>query len=460
MEIRPIQLPQHQLTLTPSLRLSLEVLQMPLMHLQNYLSLQMEENPILEATESTRIDGEAVLLKDATVSRDIDESFNELWRQSDGFHLPDPHEEPYQPEAPARALSLLEHLAIQLGCAIGDGPQRQLAESLSGYLDDDGYLRTPLEEIAHAQEVSLQDVEAALQLLHRLDPPGVGARSLQECLLIQLEHQAEANSLAATIVQDHFELLAKRRIRQLAAKLHVSLQEAERAFAIITRLEPKPARNFSKEATAYHTPDLIMRELDGQYHVELNDEGLPRLSLSSRYRSLLRDGATSLEAKQFIRQKIRHAVWLLKAVNRRQETLLSIGRCLLALERDYFARGIVGLKALTHEEVAKLIGCHPSTISRATAGKTIQTPYGILQLEAFFGGGIANPNDEHAHLSPRTIQAEIKNLIASEDPLKPLSDQALAEQLKAQGYPLARRTVAKYRTSMKLLPAHLRKRCF
>ena len=458
MDIRAVQIPQHQLTLTPSLRLSLEILQMPLMQLQAYLTQQLEENPILETSESAQTNGQ-VIIKDFSVSRDIDESFNDLWRQSDGFHLPDPDEEPHHPEPAARTASLHEHLAVQLGCVMQEGPERRLVESVIGWLDDDGYLRVPVEEMAASEGVSAGAIETALAVIHQFDPPGVGARTLQECLLIQLHHRQQTAGLAATIIKEHFDLLAKRRVKQLASKLRASLRDVELAFAIIKQLDPRPARNFSRDAVPYHTPDLIVKQVEGEYHVELNDDGLPRLSLSSRYRNLLRDGATPMEAKQFIRQKIRHAVWLLKAINQRQETLLSIGRCLLALERDYFSQGVTGMKALTQEEVARVIGCHASTISRAIAGKTMQTPYGILKMEVFFGGGITNPNDAHAHLSPRTIQAEIENLIRSEDAGKPLSDQAIGEILKSRGFPIARRTVAKYRTSLKLLPAHLRKRC-
>lgn len=460
MELRAVQIPLHQLTLTPSLRLSLEVLQMPLMQLQLYISQQLEENPILETSDSAESDDQPDPAKDASVSRDIDESFNELWRQSDARNAPDPDEEFRQPDSPARAPSLHEHLAHQLGCVMDDGPERRLIEAVIGWLDDDGYLRVPIEEIAAAEGASPDSVEAARCVIHRFDPPGAGSKTLQECLLIQLHHRKQSNSLAAVIIRDHFELLAKRRARQLSAKLRAPLQEIESAFALITQLDPKPARNFSREIVPYHTPDLIAKRVDGEYQIELNDDGLPRLSLSSRYRGLLRDGATPVEAKRFIRQKIRQAVWLLKAVGQRHETLLSIGRCLLALEREYFASGVAGMKALTQEQVAKAIGCHASTISRAISGKTIQTPYGILPLETFFGGGIASPTDEHAHLSPHTIQAEIENMIDAEDPAKPLSDQALAEILKSRGFPIARRTVAKYRTNLKLLPAHLRKRCF
>jgi len=473
MSLRISQLPQFQLTLTPALRLSLEILQMPLHQLEAYLSQQVEENPVLEMTqdppdnhtiEPTATNGTSTPIQVETPSNGADDGFRELWRQADsprGRSADDDDDLP-QRETPQRPPNLYEHLLLQLRCLPADEAAKQIAEKVLGWLDPDGYLRTPLEEIASAEGRRVEELEAPLQLIHRLDPLGVGARTLQECLLIQLLQMQPTNAVATRIVRDHFELFAKRKLRPLAARLEASASDVQQACRAIAGLNPKPARNFQLdgEPVQYYIPDLIVREANGEYHVELNDEKLPRIGLSSHYRNLLRNPGTDPETKLFIREKMRQAVWLLKAVNQRHSTLLALARSLVQMEKDYFSHGVTHLKSLTQESLARSIGCHASTISRAISGKSIQTPYGVMPLDAFFGGGVSRPEENGAMVSSRTIQAQIKRLVDNEDPAKPLSDHAIENALKAQGYPVARRTVAKYRTAMKVLPAHLRKKCF
>jgi len=297
-------------------------------------------------------------------------------------------------------------------------------------------------------------------VLHRLDPPGVGARSLSECLLIQLAHRNQSASLAARIIRDHFEVFTKRRLNELVGKLHASPAEVRAACETIARLDPKPARNFSADPALPLIPDLIVRKLEGNegdYEVELNDEALPRVTLNRRYRNLLRDPSAPADAKQFLRERLRQALWFLKALEQRNARLLSIGQRLVELERDYLEHGIMHLKALTQDEVAKVVGCHPSTISRGIAHKTIQTPYGIVPLEQFFGGGLADGPSPSSRISAHAVHAELQQILASEDPAHPLSDEILGETLRGRGYPLARRTVTKYREQLQILPAHLRR---
>ena len=462
MALRFQQVPQFQLTLTPALRLSLEVLQMPLLELQAYLSQQMEENPLLETTEETMLEPERIvenLLRDKL--NDLDESYRDLWRQADGSPADGNNDDELPPrESIARPPTLYEHVASQLRCALEPGPVLSAAQTLLLWLDPDGYLRTPIEDIAQAESLSVDHVQQALTAIQHVDPPGVGARNLRECLLIQLRQRQEPHSLAERIIRDHFDLFAKRKMRQLASRIGATMDDIQSACRLIARLDPRPARAFSSsDPAAGLVPDLVVHRAQDEFHVELNDDAMPRIHLSSRYRSLLRSAGTPTDAKLFIRQKLRQGVWLLKAINQRHTTLLAVAKTLVKLEHEYLLRGVSHLKPLTQEAVAQIVGCHASTVSRAIAGKTIQTPHGILPLAMFFGGGIARPNEEES-LAPKTIQAEIGKLIASEDPAKPLSDQALADALRARGFPVARRTIAKYRSTLKLLPAHLRKRCF
>lgn len=360
-------------------------------------------------------------------------------------------------DSPPRAVSLHEHLLFQLHCLLDDTPDRKPAEVLIEWLDSDGYLRTPLEEIAQTEGLSVAVLEAGLTVLHRLDPLGVGARSLPECLLIQLAHRHKSGSLAARIIRDHFEVFAKRHLSELVGKLHASPTEVRAACEIIARLDPKPARNFSADPILPLIPDLVVRKLEGEYEVELNDEAVPSVRLNPRYRNLLRDPSAPADARRFLRERLRQALWLLKALEQRSARLLGIGRCLVELERDYLEHGLSHLKPLTQDEVANAIGCHPSTISRGIAHKTIQTPHGIVPLERFFGGGLTDSQHPSNRISAHTIRAELKQLIAGEDSTHPLSDEILGETLRARGYPVARRTVAKYREQLHILPGHLRR---
>lgn len=441
MEVRARPALQHVSSLAPSLQFALEILQMPLLQLQNYVMQQVEENPLLEFMDRSSAPAQP---EPAPVGSGEPQELDD-----------DPSESLH--EWSFKGVSLHEHLLFQLHCLPDAYPNRRLTEPLIGWLDPDGYLRTPLEEVAQAEGVSAAALEQSLAVLHRLDPPGVGARSLSECLLIQLAHRNQSGSLAARIIREHLETFTKRRLSELVGKLHASPSEVRAACEVISHLEPKPARNFSADLALPLIPDLIVRTLEGAYEVELNEEALPRVRLNPCYRNLLRDPSAPADAKQFLRERLRQALWLLKALEQRDSRLLSIGRCLVELERDYLDNGISHLKALTQDAVAEAIGCHPSTISRGIAHKTIQTLYGIVPLERFFGGGLSDTQHPSNRISAHTIRAELTQLIGSEDPTHPLSDEVLGETLRARGYPVARRTVAKYREQLSIPPAYLRR---
>jgi len=456
MEVQARRELQQSSLLAPSLRLALEILQMPLAQLQSYVVEQVEENPLLEFVDTSSAPAESISAPSGNEhSEEPDDGLSGSFQDSSEREAV--RDEDLSYDDPARAVSLHEHLLFQLHCLPDDTPDLKPAEALIAWLDSDGYLRTPLEDIAQTEGLSVAVLEQGLTVLHRLDPPGVGARSLSECLLIQLAHRNQSASLAARIIRDHFETFTKRRLSELVGKLHASPAEARAACETIAHLEPKPARNFSADPALPLIPDLIVRKLEGDYEVELNDEASPHLRLNPRYRNLLRDPSAPADAKQFLRERLRQALWLLKAIEQRSARLLGIGWCLVELERDYFENGISHLRALTQDEVAKAVGCHPSTISRGIAHKTIQTPYGIVPLERFFGGGLTNSQHPSNRISAHTVHTELQQIIASEDPTHPLSDEVLGETLRARGYPVARRTVAKYREQLNILPAHLRR---
>lgn len=449
----------QQLTLTPSLRLSLEVLRMASLDLQLFTTQKIEENPLLELSDPLSESPDPQLSEqvnsEAAADSGWDEGFDELWKEANG---PDPSEEnrPGPLERSSRIPSLQEHLFFQLCTLTEDVQILGLAQVLTEWLDEDGYLRTPTEELAQALSEEPDRIERAVRLLHRLDPPGVGARNLQESLLIQLDRRNLQESLAARIVRDHFEWLARKRWKNLSARLRVPAAQIQEAALFIGRLEPKPARNFFKEIASPLIPDLIIKQTSSGFEVELNDENLPRFRISRSYQALIRNPNTPTEAQHFIREKTRQGQWLINAIAQRNQTILAIGRQIVQLEKEYLEGGIRFLRPLTQEGVARRIGCHSSTVSRAVSGKSIQTPFGVIPLEGFFGGGIPHPEENNRCFSPKTIQAELAQLIANEDRAKPLSDEKLANRLHEQGYPVARRTVAKYRNTLNIPPAHLR----
>jgi RNA polymerase sigma-54 factor len=293
-------------------------------------------------------------------------------------------------------------------------------------------------------------------VIQTFDPPGVGARDLRECLLLQLRRQGLSESLSAQILRDHFPAFLQRRLRRLASACHRPVEEVEAAYALIQRLQPRPSRGREPSLSMPVIPDLAVRRLESRYEVEWLDDRLPRLVMSTAYRRMLHNPDTPADAKQFLQDRLRHATWVIRAVEQRAATLLAIARCILTVQRDFLEHGPQALKPLTHAQVAQAVGRHPSTVGRAIAGKSIDTPYGIIRLERFFASRVPqrHPNDV---LSDATVKAQLQALIRDEDPSTPLSDEGMVAKLRAHGACVARRTVAKYRVELKILPAYLRR---
>ena len=273
--------------------------------------------------------------------------------------------------------------------------------------------------------------------------------------LSQLESAGAAESLAYRILRDHFTLFTERRLSAIARAAGTSVEEAERACTQIKQLNPKPGRVFAGELPPTIIPDLIIRHRERHYDVELNDQELPQLHISRTYYRMLKDPRTPSDAKAFLTEKFRKASWLIKAIDERNTTLLAIARCLISLQRDFLTQGPKALQPLTQAQVAGLVGRHPSTISRAISSKTIDTPYGVFRLEQLFASSVPQPSADG--VSDATIKAEVKRLLADEDSRHPLSDAIIVKRLAAHNISVARRTIAKYRSALNILPAHLRK---
>ncbi|MBI4342945.1 MAG: RNA polymerase factor sigma-54 [Candidatus Omnitrophica bacterium] len=483
MALQAKQTAQQRLMAAPNITLALEILRMATLELQAFLEQQLEENPCLELEDSSSSsETESAPEEPGTPPEEakptsLDEDWVSHWQTAGEREDPDNEDGADERIIEQRLTlpqSLHESLLLQLGCQPVSKEERALGEHLIHHLDQNGYLEGSLQEMAAELGTGLERLEAVLALIQRLDPPGVGARNLRECLMLQLEQREACGGLAYRILQDHFELFTHHRLEAIAKETGATPQQIAEALECLKRLNPKPGSAYSGELPPSVIPDLVVHHRERHYDVELNEQYVPQVTISRAYHRMLKDPRTPEDAKEFLAQKFRKANWIIKAIDERNTTLLSIARCLISLQREFLEHGSRAIKPLTQAQVAELIGRHPSTVSRAIAGKTIDTPYGIFRLEQLFASGVpqapahqangaAEPGapaqaDAGCAVSNEQIKSEIQRLVADEPPQRCLSDAALAQQLAARHIAVARRTVAKYRTALKILPAHLRKR--
>ena len=452
--------------LAPNVTLALEILRMPTLELLAFLDRQLEENPCLEIDDEPDDDNAPPAPNEENGSEEsprngLDEDWVSHW--STVGEREDPNNEDDLDDRKtdyrlALPQSLHESLRLQLGCQRLSEEERRLGEVVLQHLDENGYLEGGLQELADEAEAPLEQLESVLRLIQRCDPPGVGARDLRECLALQLELAGSTGTLAHRIIKDHFPLFVEHRLSAMAKATRVSPEEVAAACEDLKRLNPKPGSVFSGELSPSVVPDLIIRHVENRFDVELHDQDMPRVTVSRTYYRMLKDPKTPADAKEFLAGKFRKASWLIKAIDERNTTLLSIARCLISLQREFLEHGPRAIKPLTQAQVAGLIGRHPSTISRAVCGKTIDTPYGVFPLEKLFASGVPQTDETNGDISDERIKSEIHRLVAEENPAHSLSDAEIAKRLAERQISVARRTIAKYRSSLKILPAHLRKR--
>jgi len=356
-----------------------------------------------------------------------------------------------------RAQSLHDHLIWQLRMTGITPVEESVTALILGNMDKDGYLQTDIEDIAFQSGQDFDVVERALNRIQDLDPPGVGARDLQECLLLQIRNQGKEGSVAAAIVRNHLSLLESKRYDKIAKELAAPPEEVAAAAAFIATLEPKPGRNFGEGDIRYITPDVFVQKIGDELVVVLNDEGLPRLRVSNFYRQVLSESGTG-DAKRYIQEKMRAAAWLIKSIQQRQRTLYLVTQSIVRFQREFFDKGVAQLKPLVLKDVAMDIGMHESTVSRATANKYVHTPQGTFELKYFFTSSLQGADGEE--VSAESVKDRIREIIATEDPRRPYSDQHIAKMLSTEHVGIARRTVAKYRGIMGVLPSSKRRQAF
>lgn len=477
---------RQEMKINPRLYQAMELLNLPLLDLQQRLKQEMTENPFLEVVEGDT-EQEVELDQDGA-----DEDGDEVDWESillDGFDAGG-HRAQYEPRdfdlpTPSRAPDLRDYLENQTQLLTLSGREQRIAQEIIGNIDDDGLLRCPLEAIAddlnswleQVRDVAIEaagdespeelammlapfavdEVAAMLEIVQEMDPPGVGARDLRECLLIQLRESGDENELIRTMVDEHFDNLLSHRWANIARALGVTPRVVQDAADELARLDPKPGLRHSPEPEHYIVPDLIVEKISGEYMVFANDTSMPQLRLARSYQEVARDKRLFQgENKAFIKEKLNSASWMIQAIEQRRQTMLKVMQYIVERQHGFFENGVQHLRPLTLREVADHIEMHESTVSRVTNEKFVQTPRGVFSLKYFFSSGLSTTSG--TDISARGVKAKMEALISGEDVHKPLTDMALVKLLRADGVKIARRTVAKYRDQLGILPARMRKR--
>ncbi len=474
MPDQSMQLSQEQrlhMVLAPQLRQSLEMLQAPVLELRAMIQAELDSNPTLEetATETTPIEIEPTdtdledrkaldFRKEFDILARLDDEWREYFFQEKENHRytsEDEDRRSFIMDSIVQEESLQEHLLKQLAFAELNEADRALGEVIIGSITDDGYLTTSIETLATGAGADVHHMQDILTVIQDFDPPGVGSRDVRECLLFQLERLGKSDSLPAKIVAHHLEKLAAHKLQEVAKSLKVPVEDIQAAANFIATLEPKPGRSYSSVTSPYITPEVVVKKVDGQYLVLMNDDDLPRLRISKHYRSLMNDAGTGRDVKEYIQDRVRSSAFLIKSIHQRQHTIFRIASEIVAVQTDFLDNGITHLKPLTMADVASVVGLHETTVSRAVAGKHMQTPQGIFEMRYFFTPGLKT--QDGSVVSNKTVKDAIATLVADESPAHPLSDQEILEILTERGIHIARRTVAKYRIALKIPPSHMRK---
>ncbi len=459
------------MVLAPQLRQSLEMLQAPVLELRAMIQAELDRNPTLEeaATETTPIeiepndteleDRKALdFRKEFDILVRLDDEWREYFFQEKENHRytsEDEERRTFIMDSIVQEESLQEHLLKQLAFTELNEADRALGEVIIGSITDDGYLTTSIETLASGSGAEAHHMQDILTVIQDFDPPGVGSRDVRECLLFQLERLGKSDSLPGKIVAHHLEKLAAHKLQEIARSLKAPVEDVQAAANFIATLEPKPGRSYSSETSPYITPEVVVKKVDGQYLIMMNNDDLPRLRISKHYRSLMNDASTGSEVKEYIQDRVRSSAFLIKSIHQRQHTIFRIASEIVAVQSDFLDNGITHLKALTMADVASVVGLHETTVSRAVAGKHMQTPQGIFEMRYFFTPGLKTHDGRV--VSNKTVKDAVATLVAGESASHPLSDQEIFEILSERGIHIARRTVAKYRIALKIPPSHMRK---
>ncbi len=496
----------QQLVMTPQLQQAIKLLQLNRLELQEVITQELMENPILEEVAETTDNPEGLEALDRSASSDptVDAPTGEvatgdefMQRKDEPEKLLNGKEEidwesyiedlnsgpqltssrmntedlPSFENILTKSTSLEEHLFWQLNLSGFTDEEKKLGELVIGNLTDEGYLTVPIEEIAKEANFDLEDACEVLRMMQRFDPIGVCAQNLRECLMAQAEFMTPRNELVETIISNHLSDLEKKNYQSIAKTLGITMNEVIEATKIILELEPKPGRSFvPTDNTQYITPDIYVYKVGPDYVISLNEDGMPKLRISSYYKSVLNNAkreaptatgekAAGTMTKDYIQEKLRSAVWLIRSIHNRQKTIYKVTESIVKHQKDFFEKGVSVLKPMILKDVANDIGMHESTVSRVTTNKFVHTPVGTFELKYFFNSSISSSNGS-ADVASEAVKDKIRQLVSKEDPARPLSDQRIVELLTGENIDIARRTVAKYREMLGILSSSKRKKVF
>ncbi|MFN8369109.1 MAG: RNA polymerase factor sigma-54 [Bacteriovoracaceae bacterium] len=475
---------QQNLMMTPQLQQAIKLLTLTHLELSSLIAQEVVENPILEEIEGDykasddksgdQLDNLERANQEATSDNftepeiiqggasEIDwnsycDSFSNNSSTPSGPSMvsTDSEDEFNYENMVSKGSTLVEHLMWQLGMMNLTDDELKFAQYVIHNIDDEGYLETPFDEIINETKFDAEDAGEILKIIHNLDPVGCGARSFKECLMIQARAMDERSPLVEIIIDKYLEKLQSKDYNFIMKEVGVDKEKIKLAELIIQGFNPKPGRLISPEEAQYIVPDIYVKEVGGKLVIQLNDEGVPRLKISKLYQSLLKSG-NNAETKEYVQEKLRSAMWLLKSIQNRQRTIVKVAEAILKYQPDFFRKGVEHLKPMILKDIAQEIGMHESTVSRVTTNKFMRTPIGIFELKFFFNTGIGGKNGG-TDIAGEALKLKIKALIEAESSRRPLSDQKIVELLKREDIEVARRTVAKYRETMNILPSAKRK---
>ena len=473
---------KQEMKINPRLYQAMDLLYMPLLDLQQHIKQELLNNPFLEL-EEPQVTEEETAPQDVKLEKEKEAAKEEIdWEEIllDGFEAggrrAEYEDKEYFEPVTVDTRDLYDHLRDQLMLMPLQPRQMLLGEEIIGNIDENGYLTCPIEEVTDGlnqwvkdsegewfqegetpEPFTAQEGEDMLRILQGMDPAGIAARNLRECLLLQLKDQNLEGTRTYRIVDEYFDQLINHRWSEISKELSISPKDVQEAADEVAKLDPKPGLKYAAPSDNYITPDLIVEKIDGEYLVFLNDTSLPRLKLSRTYRDIAKDkNKFKGENKEFISNKLNSANWMIQAIEQRRQTMLKVMNFIVDRQREFFEKGVQYLKPLTLREVAEVINMHESTVSRVTNEKYVQTPRGVLPLKFFFSSGLSTTSGED--VSARGIKAKIQKLVSEEEAKRPLTDQAIVNILKDEGIQIARRTVAKYRDQLGILSARMRKR--
>ncbi|MEY2544136.1 MAG: polymerase sigma-54 factor [Verrucomicrobiota bacterium] len=460
-----------QQVLAPQLQQSLLILQAPLLELRNLVQQEMETNPVLEEladppnpdappeSEASETPPDDNFKEEFDRLAKLDEEWRDYMAQSSSYSGRSQEAEEkrqfFFDSIPTQE-TLQQHLMGQLNQNALDGDDRKTAELIIGNIDDNGFLQTTPEEMALNTGIAQEDFENMLTLIQSFHPPGVGARDLRECLLIQLKREGRQSSLEYKIVADHMQDLGKRRFPEIGRRIGISVEQVQKCANSIAQLDPRPGAIFAQAPQNYVLPDVTVEKVNGTYQIILNGEQIPHLRISNTYKDIMAQDRNGSEVKDYIRDKIRSGKFLIKSIHQRQQTISNIAHEIVKRQLEFFDKGSAFLKPMTMVQIADAVGVHETTVSRAISGKYMSTPQGVFEMKYFFTPGYQTATGES--MSNTSVKEAILDLVKGEEGNAPLSDKEIVEILSKRGIPIARRTVAKYRTELNILPSNMRRR--